>query len=107
MDSTGQVIFGTALLIGFGLMETLSGYLVNSKRKKGDWVQEILSFLILSTGIKPAIIFCVYLFGSTFFPEQQYLFNQLYFGWALLVYLLIDDLLQYFAINDKFFKTGR
>ena len=90
-----DVILVLSVLIGFGLMETLSGYLVNSKRKKGDWVQEILSFLILSTGIKPAIIFCVYLFGSTFFSEQQYLFTQFSFGWALLVYLLIDDLLQY------------
>jgi hypothetical protein len=62
-----DVILVLSVLIGFGLMETLSGYLVNSKRKKGDWVQEILSFLILSTGIKPAIIFCVYLFGSSFF----------------------------------------
>lgn len=90
-----DVILVLSILIGFGLMETVSGFLTNSKRKKGDWVQEILSFLLLSTGIKPAIVFSVYLIGSRFFPEQHYLFNEISFGWGLLIYLLIDDVLQY------------
>ena len=90
-----DVVLVLSILIGFGLMETVSGFLTNSKRKKGDWVQEILSFLLLSTGIKPAIVFSVYLIGSRFFPEQHYLFNEISFGWGLLIYLLIDDVLQY------------
>ena len=90
-----DVVLVLSILIGFGLMETVSGFLINSKRKKGDWVQEILSFLLLSTGIKPAIVFSVYLIGSRFFPEQHYLFNEISFGWGLLIYLLIDDVLQY------------
>ena len=44
------------ILIGFGLMESISGFLANSKRSKGDWIQEVFSFLFLSTGIKPAIV---------------------------------------------------
>jgi sterol desaturase/sphingolipid hydroxylase (fatty acid hydroxylase superfamily)/CDGSH-type Zn-finger protein len=90
-----DVILVLSILIGFGLMETVSGFLTNSKRKKGDWVQEILSFLLLSIGIKPAIVFSVYLIGSRFFPEQHYLFNEISFGWGLVIYLLIDDVLQY------------
>lgn len=90
-----DVVLVLSILIGFGLVETVSGFLTNSKRKKGDWVQEILSFLLLSTGIKPAIVFSVYLIGSRFFPEQHYLFNEISFGWGLLIYLLIDDVLQY------------
>ena len=90
-----DVVLVLSILIGFGLMETVSGFLTNSKRKKGDWVQEILSFLLLSTGIKPAIVFSVYLIGSRFFPERHYLFNEISFGWGLRIYLLIDDVLQY------------
>ena len=90
-----DVILVLSILFGFGLMETINGFLINSKRKKRDWVQEILSFLLLSTGIKPAIVLSVYFIGSAFFPEQNYLFNELSFGWGLLAYLLIDDVLQY------------
>ncbi len=90
-----DVILVLSILFGFGLLETVSGFLTNSKRKKGDWVQEILSFFLLSTGIKPAIVFSVYIIGSAFFPEQNDLFNELSFGWGLLTYLLIDDVLQY------------
>ena len=41
------------ILIGFGLMESLAGFLANSNRSKGDWIQEVFSFLFLSTGIAP------------------------------------------------------
>ena len=36
------------ILIGFGLIESFAGYLRNSKRKKGDWLQEVFSFFFLS-----------------------------------------------------------
>ena len=52
-----------AILIVFGLIESISGFLSNSKRTTGDWIQEILSFLFLSTGIKPAIVATVYMIG--------------------------------------------
>ena len=51
-----DVFLVLGILIGFGLIESFAGYLRNSKRKKGDWFQEVFSFFFLSTGIKPAIV---------------------------------------------------
>ena len=90
-----DVILVLSILIGFGLMETLSGYLFNSKRKTDDWIQEIVSFYCFPQALNLSLSFVFYLVGNTFFPEQQSLFTELSFGWALLVYLLIDDVLQY------------
>ena len=54
-----------------------------------------ISFLFLSTGIKPAIVATVYVMGISLYPEgiqlvQSLSFTSLFFG-----YILIDDLLQY------------
>lgn len=90
-----DVILVLAILVGFGLMESLSGYLVNSQRKKGDWIQEVFSFFILSTGIKPSIVALVFLAGTTFFPQGVSLLNDLPFAAVFFLYILTDDLLQY------------
>ncbi|MGB1449664.1 MAG: sterol desaturase family protein [Flavobacteriaceae bacterium] len=90
-----DIILVLAILIGFGLMESISGYLVNSKRKKGDWIQEVVSFFFLSTGIKPTIVAVIFFLGSTFFPQGNTLLNELPFMVVFLLYILTDDLLQY------------
>ena len=83
------------ILIGFGLMESLAGFLANSNRSKGDWIQEVFSFLFLSTGIKPAIVATVYFIGNTLFPEGTQLTQSLSFVGLFFGYILIDDVLQY------------
>ena len=83
------------ILIFFGVLETLAGYLHNSKRKSGDWIQEVGSFFVLSTLIKPSIVLAVISIGHLFFPG----YSTMLVGWnfivLLLFYLLIDDVLQY------------
>ena len=74
-----DVILVLGILIGFGLMESLGGFLRNSKRKKGDWFQEIFSFLFLSAGIKPTIVTIVFLLGNTFYPASANLLTGLSF----------------------------
>ena len=86
-------VFGIILL--FGILESISGFLKNSNRKKGDWIQEILSFVILGNLIKPFIVFFFFSLGNMFLPEYRFLLGDLSFTGTLLGYLLIDDLLQY------------
>lgn len=90
-----DVLLVLGILIGFGLMESLNGFLKNSQRNKGDWFQEIMSFLILSAGIKPAIVTVVYLVGAAFYPEGAILTSNLSFTMVFFGYILMDDLLQY------------
>lgn len=90
-----DVVLVLSILFGFGLAESLAGFLVNSQRKKGDWIQEIGSFLFLSVGIKPTIVAIVYLLGTSFYPEGRLLFSELPYIGIFFFYILIDDLLQY------------
>ena len=67
------------ILFGFGLMETLSGFLSHSNRSAGDWTQEVVSFLLLSTGIKPAIVAAVYFLGNVLFPNGGLFYRRFHF----------------------------
>lgn len=90
-----SVILVIGILVLFGLLETLFGYLRNSKRKRSDWLQEVISFFALSTLIKPAIVAAVFLIGRQLAPESGTLLTGVNFFVLLVGYLLIDDLLQY------------
>ena len=90
-----DVYFVIGIIIFFSLLETVSGFLKNSNRKKDDWIQEILSFVILGNLIKPSIVFFVFGLGNIFLPEYRFILTDSSFIGVLLGYLLIDDLLQY------------
>ena len=90
-----DVYFVIGIIIFFSLLETVSGFLKNSNRKKDDWIQEILSFVILGNLIKPSIVFFVFGLGNIFLPEYRFVLTDSSFIGVLLGYLLIDDLLQY------------
>lgn len=90
-----DVYFVIGIIIFFSLLETVSGFLKNSNRKKDDWIQEILSFVILGNLIKPLIVFFVFSLGNIFLPEYRFVLTDLSFTGVLLGYLLVDDLLQY------------
>ena len=83
------------ILIGFGLMESMAGFLKNSRRQKEDWTQEIISFLFLSSAIKPAIVASVFFIGNTMLPAGISLLTPFSFISIFFGYILIDDLLQY------------
>jgi sterol desaturase/sphingolipid hydroxylase (fatty acid hydroxylase superfamily)/CDGSH-type Zn-finger protein len=83
------------ILMFFALMEIIVGHLKQSKRTKGDWFQEAGGFFALSLLIKPLIVLSVIFIGHTFFPQYQHLLSN-WSLWVLLpLYVLIDDLLQY------------
>lgn len=93
-DSFGKLAV-LSILVFFALLETLAGYLTNSKRRKGDWIEEAVSFISLSGFIKPTIVTIVLLIGSFLPPASSMLLLPYNFVLVLLCYLLIDDLLQY------------
>lgn len=79
----------------FGLIETLAGYLHQTKRRADDWIQEIGGFLVLAVIIKPAIVFASFKLGEFLIPSFQNQFADLSLWIVLPAFLLIDDFLQY------------
>ncbi len=89
----GFIVIGIVLF--FSLMETFAGYLTATKRIFGDWIQEAGGFLVLSFIIKPLIVFIAFFLGKSLIPNVQNAVANSNLFLILLVYLLIDDVLQY------------
>lgn len=90
-----DVILVLGILVFFGLIETLSGYLHRTKRTGSDWIQELGGFFALSTLIKPGIVGSALFLGSLLAPEKLYVLSGINFWYLLPLYLLVDDILQY------------
>jgi sterol desaturase/sphingolipid hydroxylase (fatty acid hydroxylase superfamily)/CDGSH-type Zn-finger protein len=89
----GYIVLGIVLL--FGLLETIAGYLTATKRKFGDWIQEAGGFLVLSFLIKPLIVFAAILFGRLLIPDVQNVVANSNLWLVFFGYLFVDDVLQY------------
>jgi sterol desaturase/sphingolipid hydroxylase (fatty acid hydroxylase superfamily)/CDGSH-type Zn-finger protein len=83
------------ILIFFSLIETFTGILHHSKRKASDWIQEIGSFVVLSAIQKPLIVLTMVWLGRKIMPHYEGIMQNWVFLASLCVYLLIDDVLQY------------
>lgn len=83
------------ILIVFGLIETLAGYWASSKRSKNDVMVELVNTFFLMVITKPGIVFISMLLMGWCFPGAKGLISGLSLGWALLLFLLVDDFLQY------------
>ena len=87
------LVFG--ILVIFGLIEAVFGYLSNSKRTKGDVLIETISTFVLIVFTKPIVFFLGFQAVKLVFPNQEGAWQSLPFVIGLLVFLLVDDLLQY------------
>ena len=83
------------VLVLFGVIETLAGYLKKTQRTSSDWIQEAGSFFVLSTLIHPFIVWTMLQVGTYLFPAYTQWMVGWHLGLALAFYLLIDDVLQY------------
>lgn len=83
------------ILLFFGAIEAISGLYHDSQRRKDDWWLEIVSFVALSALIKPGIALAVVGIGSAFFAEYQNAYVGMSLWIGLPLYLIIDDILQY------------
>ncbi len=83
------------ILLGFSLIEIISGYLRRTQRTFSDWIQEVGGALTLLALIKPAIVFVILLIGNSFFAHFHNALVDWNFGLMLVLFLLGDDFLQY------------
>ena len=83
------------ILIFFIVLEVIGGYWVKTNRGTGDWIQEFGAFLILSLLIKPGIVLLAIYLGGQLFPGAQSMLAAWPFVGTLLLYLFVDDFLQY------------
>ncbi len=90
-----DVYLVVGILIFFITLEVLGGYWHESQRTSADWIQEVGGYLVLALLIKPGIVLTVLFLGNTFFPTIQYFLNSQSLWLMLPLYLLVDDLLQY------------
>ena len=69
-----DTIVVTSVLLGFGILEAFGGFYINSKRRKDDWIIDIVSVLQLAVLIKPGIVFLTSFILGYFFqiPMEFY-----------------------------------
>lgn len=83
------------ILVVFSVLEIIFGYLKDSKRKFGDWIQEAGSFFILSLLIKPGIVIAVIALGKWGLPNAENYLQEWSLWLTFPLFLLVDDVLQY------------
>ncbi len=88
-----KFVFG--ILVLFGIVEFLFGYLENSKRSKSDVLVETISFGFLGLISKPLFSFLTFWLLTKCAPQLQNTLNFLPFWAFLILFLLVDDFAQY------------
>jgi sterol desaturase/sphingolipid hydroxylase (fatty acid hydroxylase superfamily) len=89
-------VYGTlGILVFFGLIELMAGYLRRSNRTADDWIQEAGAFFVLALILKPGVVFIAFILGRWLIPSFQDSFAGLSLLIALPAFLLIDDFIQY------------
>lgn len=84
-----------AFLLVFGIAEALLGAYKNSKRILHDYLIEVVSFPQLTVLIQPGILLLVIFIGRKLFPEMEEQFASVAYGFQFLIFILIEDLPQY------------
>ncbi len=83
------------IVVFFCAIESAAGFLVATRRTWSDWIQEAGGFAVLSFVIKPAIVYGAYVLGGAVIPSAQNAVAQSSLIVGVVVYLLVDDVLQY------------
>jgi sterol desaturase/sphingolipid hydroxylase (fatty acid hydroxylase superfamily)/CDGSH-type Zn-finger protein len=90
-----HIVFVVGILVFFGLIETVFGYLHNSKRTKDDVLVETLNTFFLFAITKPLVVLMAIQLMTWLFPKQENVLLNLPIWAGLLLFLLVDDFLQY------------
>jgi sterol desaturase/sphingolipid hydroxylase (fatty acid hydroxylase superfamily)/CDGSH-type Zn-finger protein len=83
------------IILFFGIIEIATGILKSGNRSTQDFIQEVVSFGLLSVFIKPGIVLVFYYVGELLAPGWTTTLAHMPILLALLIYLLVDDFLQY------------
>lgn len=92
-DNNMLFVFG--ILVFFGVIEAAFGYFANSKRSKDDVLVETVNTLFLMLITKPIVMFLAFQLMKLLFPSKEGVFSNLPFWAGLIIFLLVDDCLQY------------
>lgn len=84
-----------AFMLVFGIAEALFGAYKNSNRTLHDYLIELVSFPQLTVLIQPGILVFVIFIGRKLFPEMEEQFASVAYGFQFLIFILIEDLPQY------------
>lgn len=87
------LVFG--ILILFGVIEAAFGYLSDSKRTKDDVLVESVNTFFLMVITKPLIMYIAFQGMRLIVPSKENVLASLPFWISLLIFLLVDDFLQY------------
>lgn len=90
-----HVRFVVGILVGFGSIEAIFGYFAHSKRSKDDVLIELTNAFFLFAITKPGIVALTVVVLQYFFPSTEGAWFGLPFWVNLLIFLLVDDFLQY------------
>ena len=90
-----DIYLSTLILMLFGLMEIIAGDLKSTKRTSNDWIQELGGATALSLVVKPGIVLLTYFISINIFGNYQNILSHWNFLIQVLVFVLLDDLLQY------------
>lgn len=91
-----EVYVVVGILVFFGTLEIIAGYLHRTQRTTSDWIQEAGGWLALALVIKPLIVvLAVPFIGGLIAPGAEGILYGYSIWLVLPFYLLIDDVLQY------------
>jgi sterol desaturase/sphingolipid hydroxylase (fatty acid hydroxylase superfamily)/CDGSH-type Zn-finger protein len=90
-----NMVFVAGILIIFGLLETMAGFLATTKRSKDDVMIEVVNTFFLSVITKPLLVFISMFLMKMIFPAAENMFIRVNFILLLMIFLFIDDFLQY------------
>ena len=83
------------VLMFFVAIEVIAGHGKRSNRSFGDWFLELGSYMILALILKPLIVFAAMFLANILIPQTSLIVDGLLFVGTLLIYLFVDDFLQY------------
>lgn len=84
------------VFIAFGILEAVRQGFFNKKGEvPGDKPVEIITLLILSIGIQPAVLFTSGWLALQFLPQYKDALIGIHWAWAFLLLLVVDDMTQY------------
>jgi sterol desaturase/sphingolipid hydroxylase (fatty acid hydroxylase superfamily) len=90
-----DTIVVTSVLLGLGVIEILSGSYFNSKRRKDDYLIDIVSVAQLAILIKPSIVFLSAWFVGLIFPDAHNCLAGLPLWLGVLIIFVPDEFLHY------------
>ncbi|MES2105288.1 MAG: sterol desaturase family protein [Pseudomonadota bacterium] len=90
-----QTICITAIFLGFGLAEVISGRFSKLGAARDDWKIESVMLLLLLVLIQPGIFLGINWLGLHYFPHMQSALATLPVWGMILILLVADDLTQY------------